>query len=156
MVDKTTEAALAKGIVIPSPSKTGAHHVAVVQTGNLLFHSGQTPIVNGERIYLGQVGRDLTLEQGMEAARISAMNMIAQISSHLNGNLDRVKRCVRLTGYVNSSPDFVNQAEVIHGASKAVLDVFGEERGLHCRAVFGMTPMAYNVAVVIDAIWEVE
>ncbi len=156
MADKTTEQALAKGIIIPTPPKTGAYHVAVVQTGNLLYHSGQTPIVNGEKVLLGTVGKDLTPEQAEEAARIAAMNMIAQISTYLEGNLDRVTRCVRLTGYVNSAPDFFEQPQVLHGASKAVLDVFGEERGLHARAVFGMTPMPFNVSVVIDGIWEVK
>ncbi len=155
MLDKTTEQALAKGIIIPEPPTTGAYHVAVVQTGNLLYHSGQTPIVNGEKVLLGTVGTDLTLEQAEEAARIAALNMIAQIHAYLEGKLDRVTRCVRLTGYVNSAPGFFEQPQVIHGASKAVLDVFGEERGLHARAVFGMTPMPFNVAVVIDGIWEV-
>jgi enamine deaminase RidA (YjgF/YER057c/UK114 family) len=155
MADTTTEQARAKGVIIPAPPATGSYHVAVVQTGNLLFHSGQTPIVNGEKVLLGMVGRDLTPEQAEEAARIAAMNMIAQISAFLDGNLDRVRRCVRLTGYVNSAPDFFDQPQVIHGASKAVIDVFGEERGLHARAVFGMTPMPFNVSVVIDGVWEV-
>ncbi len=154
--DTTSEQARAKGIIIPEPPKTGAYHVAVVRTGNLLYHSGQTPIVDGEKVLLGTVGVDLTPEQAEEAARIAAMNMIAQISAFLGGQLDRVRRCVRLTGYVNSAPDFYEQPQVIHGASKAVLDVFGEERGLHARAVFGMTPMPFNVCVVIDGIWEVE
>lgn len=154
-MDKTTEEARNAGIVIPEPPKTGDYHVAVVRTGNLLYHSGQTPIVNGEKVLLGQVGRDLTLEEGEEAARIAALNMIAQISAFLGGELDRVSRCVRITGYVNSADGFFEQPKVIHGASKVVIGVFGEERGLHARAVFGMTPMPFNVSVVIDGIWEV-
>ena len=156
MTDKTTEQARLNGITIPEPPKTGAYHVAVVQTGNLLYHSGQTPIVDGEKKFLGLVGKDLTPEEAFEAARISAMNMIAQISKYLDGQLDRVVRCVRLTGYVNSAADFFEQPQVIHGASKAVIDVFGEQRGLHARAVFGMSPMPFNVSVVIDGIWEVK
>lgn len=156
MSDRTTKQAAAKGIVIPTPPKTGDYHVAVVRTGNLLYHSGQTPIIDGEKRYLGKVGDEISPDEAYEAARISAMNMIAQISAFLNGELDRVKKCVRLTGYVNSAPDFFEQPKVIHGASRAVLDVFGEERGLHARAVFGMTPMPFNVSVVIDGIWEVE
>lgn len=154
-MDTTTERAREAGIIIPTPPKTGAYHVAVVQTGNLLYHSGQTPIVNGEKVLLGQLGRDLTIEEGQEAARIAALNMIAQISTFLDGNLDRITRCVRVTGYVNSADDFYDQPTVVHGASKVILDVFGEERGLHARAVFGMTPMPFNVSVVIDGIWEV-
>lgn len=156
MADKTTRNALAKGIIIPPPSKTGDFHVPVVRTGNLLFHSGQTPIVDGERRYLGRVGIELTLEEAYEAAKVSAMNMIAQISTFLNGRLDRVTRCVRLTGFVNSAPDFYRQAEVLHGASKAVLDVFGEERGLHVRSAYGISPLPFNVSVVIDGIWEID
>lgn len=156
MSDKTTEAARANGIEIPEAPGTGDYHVAVVRTGNLLYHSGQTPIVNGEKRYLGRVGEEISPEQAYEAARISGMNMIAQISKFLDGRLDRVTRCVRLTGYVNSAPDFFEQPKVIHGASKAVIDVFGEERGLHARAVFGMSPLPFNVSVVIDGIWEVE
>lgn len=129
--------------------------MAVRQTGNLLYHSGQTPIVNGEKVLLGQLGRDLTIEEGQEAARIAAMNMIAQISTFLDGKLDRIAKCVRVTGYVNSAPDFYDQPTVVHGASQAIIGVFGEERGLHARAVFGMTPMPFNVSVVIDGIWEV-
>lgn len=155
MKDRTTQAAQEKGIIIPTPPKTGDYHVAVVRTGNLLYHSGQTPIVDGEKRYLGKVGEDLTIEEGQEAARISAMNMIAQIGAFLDGELDRVTRCVRVTGYVNSAPDFYEQPTVIHGASKAIIDVFGEDRGLHARAVFGMTPFPFNVSVVIDGIWEV-
>lgn len=154
-MDKTTAAAEAAGITIPTPPKTGAYHVAVRQTGNLLYHSGQTPIVNGEKVLLGQLGRDLTIEDGQEAARIAAMNMIAQISTFLDGQLDRIAKCVRVTGYVNSASDFYDQPTVIHGASQAIIGVFGEERGLHARAVFGMTPMPFNVSVVIDGIWEV-
>lgn len=156
MTDKTTEQARARGIIIPEPPETGAYHVAVVQTGNLLYHSGQTPIVDGEKKFLGVVGKGRTPDEAFEAARIAAMNMIAQISKFLDGQLDRVARCVRLTGYVNSAPDFFEQPQVIHGASRAVIDVFGEERGLHARAVFGMSPMPFNVSVVIDGIWEVK
>lgn len=154
-MDSTTEQARKSGIIIPEPPKTGDYHVPVAQTGNLLYHSGQTPIVNGEKVFLGQLGRDLTIEQGQEAARIAALNMIAQIQRFLDGNLDRITRCVRITGYVNSANDFYDQPTVIHGASKVILDVFGEDRGLHARAVFGMTPMPFNVSVVIDGIWEV-
>jgi enamine deaminase RidA (YjgF/YER057c/UK114 family) len=156
MADKTAAQAVQKGIIIPSPPKTGAYHIPVVRTGNLLYLSGQTPSVDGERIYLGMVGKDLSKEEGHEAARIAALNMIAQINEFLEGELDRVKRCVRLTGYVNSAPDFYDQAEVIHGASKTVIDIFGEERGLHARAAFGLTPTTFNVSIVIDGIWEVE
>ncbi len=155
MNDKTTQAALEKGIIIPAPPKTGDYHVPVVQTGNLLYHSGQTPIVDGVKRYLGRVGLEVTPEEAFEAARISAMNMIAQISAYLNGELDRVTRCVRISGYVNSAPDFFDQATVLHGASRAVLNVFGEERGMHARCAFGMSPLPFNVSVIIDGIWEV-
>lgn len=156
MNDSTTSKAKTRGIEVPKPPPTGKYHTAVVQTGNLLYLSGQTPMVGSDRVFPGIVGKDLTIEEGYEAARISAMNMIAQISAFLGGKLDRVKRCVRLTVYVRSTSDFVNQAEVAHGASKAVLDVFGEARGTHARATFGMTVLPYDISVVLDGVWEVE
>ena len=154
MSDATVRQAAENGIQIPAPPKTGAHHVAVVQTGNLLYHSGQTPIVDGVKRYLGRVGAELTTEEAQEAARIAAMNMISQIHAFLDGRLDRIRRFVRMTGYVNSAPDYYDQADVLHGASKAVLAVFGEERGLHARCALGMSPLPFNVSVVVDGIWE--
>lgn len=155
MIDKTSQNAHEKGIIIPKPAKTGAFHVACVQTGNLIYFSGQGPIVDGERVFLGRVGEDLTKEEGRESARVCTLNMIAHLSDFLGGELDRVKKCVRVTGYVSSAPDFYDQAEVIHGASELIIDVFGEERGLHTRAAFGLSPLTFNISVVIDGIWEV-
>lgn len=154
MVSTIEAKARSAGIEIPEPPPSGANHVPVVQTGNLLFISGQQPIVNGERKYLGRVGADISLEDAKAGARACGLNMIGQVRKALDGDLDRVVRCVKITGFVNAAPDFYESPDVLHGASEVIVDVFGDA-GLHSRIAVGAGPLPFNIAVVVDGVWEV-
>jgi len=122
--------------------------------GNLAFLSGQVTAWNGEFKFRGKLGRDFTIEQGQEAARICALNLIAQLKAALGGDLDRVKRCVRLGVFVNSMPDFTDQPKVGNGASDLFVQIFGDA-GKHARTAIGTNVLPLDVAVEIDAIFEV-
>jgi len=144
-----------RDITIPEPPPSGDFHLPIGRTGNLLFVSGQQPIVNGERRFIGRVGAEISPEDGRRAARVCGLNMIGQVSKALDGDLERIVRCVKLWGYVNAAPDFLASPDVIHGASELVIDVFGEERGLHARVALGAGPLPFNVAAIVDGVWEV-
>ena len=103
--------------------------------------------------YLGKVGVDLSIEQGQAAARLCAINILAQVNAALNSNLDRVDACLKLGGFVNCAPDFSAQPTVINGASDLMVDVFGD-KGRHARAAVGSNALPRNVAVEIDAIFQ--
>lgn len=127
--------------------------VPAVQTGNLLFLSGNGPNWNGKNI-LGQVGGDVTVEQGYEAARNCALNLLSAARSTL-GSLDKVKRVVKVLGMVNSAPGFSQQPQVINGCSDLLVEVFGQS-GRHARSAVGMAGLPGNIAVEIEMILEVE
>ena len=113
------------------------------------------PFVGGERKFVGKVGVDYTVEEGQQAARTVALNIIAQVKAACDGDLDRVKRCVKLGGFVNCPPDFEQQPQVINGASDLMVEVFGG-KGRHARFAVGAGSLPFNVAVEIDAIFEIE
>ncbi len=119
-------------IELPEPSTPGANYVPYVRTGNLLFMTGQLSQWNGERRFVGKLGRDVGIEQGRQAARLCALNVIAHLRVALDGDLDRVAHCVRMAGFVNSTPEFTAQSQVMNGASDLFVEVFGEA-GRHAR-----------------------
>ena len=137
-------------ITLPACPTPVAAYLPAVQAGNFVFASGQTPIVDGELLYQGKLGRDLGIEEGYEAARLAAIRVIAELKSVV-GDLDRIERIVKVTGYVNSAPDFGGQPKVIHGASELFRNVFGE-KGEHARVAFGTGALPDNAAVEIDVI----
>ena len=141
------------GIVLPRPVQPLATYVPYRWSGSLLFISGQIPLQNDALPYLGKVGVDLSIEQGQAAARLCAINILAQVNAALNGNLDRVDACLKLGGFVNCAPDFSAQPTVINGASDLMVDVFGD-KGRHARAAVGSNALPRNVAVEIDAIFQ--
>jgi enamine deaminase RidA (YjgF/YER057c/UK114 family) len=145
---------MALGIELPTPSTPGANYVQFVRTGNLLFLTGQLAQWNGERRFIGKLGREFGVEEGQQAARLCALNLIAHLRTALEGDLDRVVRCVRISGYVNSLPDFVAQSQVLNGASDLFVEVFGEA-GRHTRMAVGVSALPYDVAVEVEAIFEV-
>src|SRR5262249_16906118 len=114
----------ALGIELPVPSTPGANYVPFVRTGNLLFLTGQLAQGNGERRFVGKLGREFEIEEGRQAARLCALNLVAHLRAALGGDLDRVVRCVRLAGFVNSTPDFTGQSQVMNGASDLFVEVF--------------------------------
>jgi enamine deaminase RidA (YjgF/YER057c/UK114 family) len=142
------------GIELPEPSKPGANYVASVRTGNLIFLTGQLSQWNGERRFIGKLGREFGVEEGQQAARLCALNLVAQLRAALDGDLDRVVRCVRIAGYVNSMPDFVAQSQVINGASDLFVEVF-EDAGRHTRMAVGVSALPYDVAVEVEGVFEV-
>ncbi|MDW3205263.1 MAG: RidA family protein [Alphaproteobacteria bacterium] len=143
------------GLDLPDPPKAAGAYVGYVRTGNQLFVAGQIPLWNGELRHVGKVGVDLTVEQAQEAARVCALNIIAQAKDALDGDLDRVVRVVKLGGFVNCPPDFTQHPQVINGASNLIGDIFGE-KGAHARFAMGAGSLPMNVAVEIDAVIEVD
>jgi len=142
------------GIELPTPSTPGANYVPTVRSGDLLFITGQLSQWNGERRFVGKLGREFGVEEGQQAARLCALNLIAHARAALDGDLDRVKRCVRVAGYVNSVPEFTAQSQVLNGASDAFVEVFGDA-GRHTRMAVGVSALPYDVAVEVEAVFEV-
>ena len=142
------------GIELPEPSKPGANYVPYLQTGNLLFLTGQLCHWNGERLFVGKLGEEFGHEEGQQAARICGLNLIAQLKRALDGDLERVVKTVRLAGYVNSTPDFHGQSQVMDGASNLFVEVF-DARGRHTRLAVGVSALPYNVAVEVEGVFEV-
>lgn len=141
------------GIELPEAPKAAGAYVGYVQSGNLLFLAGQVPFWNGELRHVGKVGVELTIEQGQEAARVCALNLIAQTKLALDGDLDRVTRFVKLGGFVNCPTDFTQHPTVINGASNLIGEIFGD-KGAHARFALGAGSLPLNVAVEIDAVVE--
>lgn len=145
----------ALGIELPQPSTPGANYDPYVRTGDLVFITGQLSQWNGERRFIGKLGQEFTLEDGQAAARLCALNVVAHLRTALNGQLERLSRCVRIAGYVNSTPDFHGQSQVMNGASDLFLELFGEA-GRHTRMAVGVSALPYNVAVEVEGIFEVQ
>ncbi len=143
------------GIELPEAAAPAANYVPYVVSGKHVFVSGQITMVNGELKHQGKVGQDFTVEQGYEAASVCALNIIAQIKAACGGDLDRVVRCVRLGGFVNAAGDFYDHPKVINGASDLMVEVFGD-KGRHARAAVGSSALPLNVAVEVDAIFEID
>jgi enamine deaminase RidA (YjgF/YER057c/UK114 family) len=141
-------------IELPNASAPAANYVPFVQTGTLLVMAGQVCIWNGERRFVGKLGREFSIEEGQQAARICGLNLIAQAKAALGGDLDRLVRCVRLGGFVNSMPDFLEQPRVVNGASDLMVEVFGDA-GRHARTAIGTNVLPFDLAVEVDAIFEV-
>ncbi|HYM31536.1 MAG TPA: RidA family protein [Candidatus Cybelea sp.] len=143
-----------KGIELPQAPAPAANYVPFTRSGNLVFIAGQIPFWNGEVKWIGRLGADLSVEQGQQAARLCALNVIAQVKAACGGDLDRVVRCLRLGGFVNSADDFTQQPLVVNGASDLVVDVFGDA-GRHARAAVGVNTLPRGVAVEVEAVFEI-
>ena len=147
------EARLAElGIVLPTPPKPVANYVPVVASGHLLFVSGQIPLGPSGVEFVGKLGHDTDIDTGRAAALLCAINLLAQVRVHL-GDLERVTRCVKLTGFVNATLDFADHPKVVNGASDLIVDVLGD-KGRHARSAVGVAGLPYGVAVEVEAIFE--
>jgi len=144
----------ALGIVLPKLSAPIANYVTYVKTGNLIYFSGSGPAVADGGYIRGKLGKDMTIEQGREAARITGINMIANLKNAV-GDLNKVKRIVKVLGMVNSTESFTDQPKVMNGFSDLMVAVFGE-KGKHARSAVGMAALPLNMAVEIEMIVEVE
>jgi len=142
------------GIKLPELSAPIANYVNYVRTGNLIYFSGTGPSVLEKGLVKGKLGKDLTIEQGQDAARITGINMIANLKNAI-GDLNKVKRIVKVLGMVNSTENFTDQPKVINGFSDLMVAVFGD-KGKHARSAVGMIALPLNMAVEIEMIVEVE
>lgn len=142
------------GITLPAPSGAAGNYVPYVISGNQLFISGQVPLSPEGLKFQGKVGDAFSLEEGQEAAKLCVINILAQAKAACGGDLSRLNRCVKLGGFVNSTPDFDQQPAVINGASDLMVAVLGEA-GRHARTAVSAANLPFNVAVEIDAIFEI-
>lgn len=142
------------GITLPQAAAPAANYVPYVISGNMLYLSGQLPIEDGKVAVTGHLGRNVDVATGQRAAELCAINILAQASAALGGDLGRIRRIIKLNGFVASTPDFVEQHLVINGASNLIASVLGEA-GKHARAAVGMASLPLNAAVEIDAVMEI-
>lgn len=151
MIGQTaTERLMALGIVLPEASEPAAKYANFVQVNGLLFVSGKGPAGNPK----GKLGKDFTTDEGYRFARLAGIEVLAVLQSAL-GSLDKVKRVVKIQGFVNASSDYEEHHKVLNGCSDLMLDVFGD-KGLHARSVFGAVSVRNNLPIIIDSIFEVE
>jgi enamine deaminase RidA (YjgF/YER057c/UK114 family) len=143
------------GLQLPEPPRAVANYVGAVRVHELLFVSGHGPVKDGEHLFIGKLGREMDVEEGVAAARLVMLNMLATIKAEL-GELDRIRRVVKLLCLVNSAPDFRHQPLVANGASDLLVEIFGKERGSHARSAIGMGALPFGIAVEIEGIFEIE
>ncbi len=143
------------GFELPPPPLPAATYEPFVKVGSLVFISGQLPSWKGDLKYVGKVGLAFSIEDGQEAARLCALNILTHLKVACEGDLNRVVRCVRLGGFVNATDDFKDHPKVINGASELMIAVFGEQ-GRHARAAVGVNALPLGVAVEVDGIFEVD
>ena len=137
-----------------APDPVGAY-VAFKKIGNLLFISGQLPISKDGKIIKGKIGAGLNLEDGQSASKLCVINILAQANKALNGDLDKIKNCIKITGFVNSAENFTDQPKVINPASEILSTVFGD-KGKHARVAISANSLPLGAAVEIDAIFEID
>ena len=143
------------GLTLPQAAPPAASYVPYVISGNHVFIAGQIPFLNGEKLHIGRLGENLSIEQGQEAAKACALNMLAQVKAAVGGDWSKVMRCVRLGGFVNGTAEFDQHPAVINGASELIVAALGDI-GKHARAAVGVSNLPFGVAVEIDAIFEIK
>jgi enamine deaminase RidA (YjgF/YER057c/UK114 family) len=143
-----------KGIILVTPANPVANYLNAVRVGNLLYLAGKGPQKADNSFVTGKVGKELTIEQGYEAARLTAIGHLAVIKKEL-GSLNKVKRIVKVLGMVNCTEDFKEQPKVINGYSDLMVEIFGEN-GKHARSAVGMYALPFNMAVEVEVIVEIE
>ena len=151
-VDKKLEELNIK--VPDAPAPVGAY-VAFKIVNNLIYISGQLPIDSDGKLIKGKIGKEIDIEEGQKASRLCVINILAQAKKAMNNDLNKIKNCVKITGFVNSSDDFVDQPKVINPASEILSAAFGD-KGKHARAAISANSLPLGVAVEIDAIFEIE
>lgn len=154
MAGKTDKRLRELGIELPAPTQPKvAKILPTMIVDRLLFVSGMTPQWNGELRFIGKLGREFSLEEGQAAARLCTLNVLTQARAALDGDLDRIARVVNVKGYVNAMPDFIAIPDVVNGASELMVEVFGEA-GYHTRTAMGNVVMPFDVALEVEAIFE--
>ena len=140
-------------IELPNAADPVGSYVAAKQVEKLLYISGQISINKNGELIKGKLGKELSTEEGYAAAKRCALSIVAQVKKACGGNLSKVKSCIKLTGFVNSTNDFIEQPKVINGASDLVVSIFGDS-GMHTRAAISASSLPLGVAVEVDAIFE--
>src|SRR5882762_5155260 len=142
------------GIELPEPSAPVANYVPFTVSGSLVFIAGQISQWNGERRFVGKLGAAISIADGQQAARLCALNILAHLRAACGGDLDRVRRCVRLGGFVNCMPEFTDMLQVVNGASDLMVEVFAD-KGRHARAAVGVSSLPAGVAVEVEGTFEI-
>jgi enamine deaminase RidA (YjgF/YER057c/UK114 family) len=142
------------GIELPAPAAPVANYLPFAVSGNLAFIAGQLCVWDGERRHIGKLGAGISIAEGQQAARLCALNILAQVRAACDGDLDRVRRCLRLGGFVNCTPDFTDMPQVVNGASDLMVEVFGDQ-GRHARAAVGVSSLPGGVAVEVEATFDI-
>lgn len=142
------------GVQLPEAPSARGNYKPSMQIGDFVYTSGASCVIDGEIVYHGRLGTDLTIEEGYDAAKITALNLLSMLKAEL-GDLDRITQIVKLLGFVSSAPDFYDQPKVINGASDFLVEVFGE-KGKHTRSALGTSVLPFNIPVEIEMIVKVE
>ena len=142
------------GIELPPPVKPMANYVTTVQTGNLVFTSGHGPVSMSGELEKGQLGTDMTIEEGYQSARLVGLGLISTLKDTL-GDLDRIKQVIKIVGFVNSTPDFLDHPKIVNGVSDLFVEVFGD-KGKHARSAVGMVQLPGGIPVEVEVIVEIE
>lgn len=142
------------GITLPEVAKPAGAYVPAVQSGNLVFTAGQIPLVEGKLVATGKVGKEISVEQARDIARICALNALAAIKGVV-GDLDRVKKVVKVVGFVASTADFTQQPQVVNGASELLEQIFGAN-GIHARSAVGVAVLPLDAPVEVELIVEID
>jgi enamine deaminase RidA (YjgF/YER057c/UK114 family) len=141
------------GIDLPQASAPVANYVPFTRSGNLVIVSGQVSVRNGKAEFVGKLGREISVGEGQQAARLCALNILAHVKTACGGDLDKVKQVLRLGGFVNCTPEFTDMPQVVNGASDLMVQVFGDA-GKHARAAVGVGSLPLGVAVEVEAMFE--
>lgn len=149
------------GLSLPTPPKAVASYEPFCMTGKLIFVSGQLPIINGEARFQGKIGKPLTIEEGVTAAKLCTLNMLAHLKTacqtiYPKRGLDAIAKVIKIEGFVNSMPGFKDQPKVINGASDLLVSIFGKKIGPHSRIAIGVTSLPLDLPVEIAGIFEIE
>lgn len=142
------------GLALTAPTKSAGNYVKVVRTGNLLFLAGHISTRADGSTITGKLGKDLTIEQGYEAAKAATVSVLSTLKAEL-GELSRIRRIVKVTGFVSSMPDFTDQPKVVNGCSDLLVALLGD-KGKHARSAVGMVALPLNAAVEIEMVVEIE
>ena len=141
-------------IELPEPTAPLANYVPFALAGNLVFIAGQISQWNGERRHVGKLGAGIGIPEGSDAARLCVLNILTHLRAACGGDLDRVRRCVQLRGFVNCTPEFIDMPQVVNGASDLLVEIFGDA-GRHARAAVGVSSLPGGVSVEIEAVFEI-
>lgn len=143
------------GFALPVTVSPRANYVPTARVGNVVFTAGQLPQADGKIEFVGKLGREFGIEEGKKAARLCALNILAHLKAACGDDLNRVRRCVRVGGFVNSTPEFTDQPQVLNGASDLLVEVMGDA-GRHARTAVGVISLPRGAAVEVEAVFEID